>query len=147
MFEILKEKSSPHLRGSDWERRRREKGENTDLRLWRSGPGHGGRIAVKSGRFSPLFVFTWGKGHAVCVRTSTGPDHGLEEDCVVLFLYLNVLAKASGLGDGALRGRGGERPEWGEGLAVCYLCVSVRRPLGRRSHARRSPHPFLFRLS
>lgn len=72
----------------------------------------------------------------MCVRMSTGLtivlwDHSPMRDCVALFLYLKVLAKAWGLGDGAVQGRGGRRPERGGGLAGCCLRLSVRRPLGR----------------
>lgn len=72
-----------------------------------------------------MFYLLFSRGKlTLCVRLSTRPGHSLEDDCVVLFLCLKVLVKVSGLGDGAVQGRGGKRPEWGRGLDwVLPLCV------------------------
>lgn len=50
------------------------------------------------------------------VKLSPRPDLFLEEYCIVSFLYLKVLVKVSGLGDGTGSGGRGKRPEWGGGL-------------------------------
>lgn len=50
------------------------------------------------------------------VRLSTRPDLFLEEYRLALSLYLKGLVKESELGDDAVLGRGGKRPEKGGGL-------------------------------